>query len=334
MQIVFLNTFEKVVEESAVVTAQLSICEEQGQWSIHWVEQDGMDEDGATEVWFEGTSWEEMLTAFRYGAAKMMGTGYRPVIDSMLENRGSGGNPQLTMLHCYGELYKKEDLFGELRSWRRNAAAQEKKSAYLVATNRMLWMISAFVPQTEEELLQIPGWGKNKLAAYGRDVLAFTTKAERGKGFPLDWVKDELDPESYKEWLYKQHENKYRNQMERQQEKKKLLGLLQKPYNLKQLEEEMSLSRRELLIRIEELEQEGYQADALVDLELSEVPAEEQQQIWDAMTLIGDRYLKPVIKQVYGETETSNESNHVNQLYERVRLMRIRFRRKVAEQAG
>ncbi|MDQ6422367.1 HRDC domain-containing protein [Paenibacillus sp. LHD-117] len=331
MQIVFMNTFEKHAEGAGNGSARLFIGEDQGQWSVEWQEE---EESGqSSTVWFEGTSWEEMITSFRHGVAKVMGAGYAPVIDGMLEGPRTAGGGYMTMLHCYGELNADQELFQALREWRRKAAAAEKKSAYLVATNRMLWMISAFVPQTEEELNQIPGWGKMKHASYGADVLAVTAEASRSTPFPLDWVEDRLDPDVYAAWQYKQKENKYKLLMDRQQEKKRILTVLQQGGQLKQLEEDLSLSRRELLIRIEDLEAEGYDVEPFVDRELSEVPQSEQQLIWDAMAAMGDRYLKPVLEQVYGQGEDGKSGRQVEQWYERLRLMRIRYRRKSGSKA-
>ncbi|MHA6485250.1 HRDC domain-containing protein [Paenibacillus sp. strain BS8-2] len=332
MQIVFMNTFEKHVGGEGIQTARLFIGEDQGKWSVEWREEE--DEGELSSVWFEGTSWEEMMLAFRHGVAKEMGAGFIPIIGGMLENSRQSFGGSLTMLHCYGELFADQELFQALREWRRKAASGEKKSAYLVANNRMLWMISAFVPQTEEELSQIPGWGKGKQAAYGADVLSITTNAERTTTFPLDWVEDRLDPEVYTAWQYKQKENKYKLEMERQQEKKKIWTVLEQGGKLVQLEEALKLSRRELLIRIEMLQAEGYDVEAFVDRELSEVPESEQQLIWEAMTAQGDRYLKPVLEQVYGQAEEGKAGRQVEQLYERLRLMRIRYRRQAGMGSG
>lgn len=330
MQIVFMNTFEKGSGDAGIGSARLFIGEEEGQWSVEWREEAEGEE--LSSIWFEGTSWEEMMIAFRLGVARVMGAGYTPMIDGMLDSPRAGNGGILNMLQCYGELHADQELFQSLREWRKKAAAEEKKSAYLVATNRMLWMISAFVPHTEEELCQIPGWGKMKHSAYGADVLAITAGVARTTAFPLDWVEDRLDPEVYAAWQYKQKENKYKLLMDRQQEKKKILTVLQQGGQLSALEEELSMSRRELLIRIEDLEAEGYDVEPFIERELSEVPESEQLLIWEAMTTIGDRYLKPVLEQVYGQVE-EGKGKQVEQLYERLRLMRIRYRRQVSRKA-
>ncbi|REK75825.1 HRDC domain-containing protein [Paenibacillus paeoniae] len=336
MQIVFLNTFEKPVEGGRVDVAQLSICEDGGLWRVLWLEAGaGADEGGKNEPhrWFEGTSWEELLAAFRYGVAKMMGAGYVPIIEGMLESGRASGGSLPSMLQCYGELNADETLFNELREWRRKTAAAEKRSAYLVASNRMLWMISAYVPHNLDELKQLPGWGKSKQEAYGEAVIGLTAGVERATSFPLDWVADNLDEEHYTAWLYKQKENKYKGIMDRQQQKRRILDLLQQSGGLDELQSELKLPRRELLMRIELLEQEGYDVDGLIQRELDTVPEEEQEQIMEAMASIGDRYLKPVLQHVYGETAAAQSGKPVEMLYERLRLIRIHFRKKTQEKA-
>ncbi|GKU75812.1 hypothetical protein L3i20_v202090 [Paenibacillus sp. L3-i20] len=316
------------------MSAQLSICEEQGLWSVHWVEDKELaDGNVSTDIWFEGTSWEEMITTFRHGVAKMMGQGFTPIIESMLDNGRSSSSNSVTMLQCYGELNADPELFQLLREWRRNTASAEKKSAYLVATNRMLWMISSYVPQTEEELIQLPGWGQTKHEAYSSSILAITSSKERETVFPLDWVSNKLDSDVYTAWLYKQKENKYKNMLERQQEKKRILTLLGQSVTLDHIQSELSIPRRELLLRIEQLDQEGYDVEPLIDRELVAVPDSEQQLILEALTTVGDRYLKPVLEQVYGNNVDKSKERPIELLYEKLRLVRMRFRRNMQEKA-
>ncbi|WP_424767295.1 HRDC domain-containing protein [Paenibacillus sp. sgz302251] len=331
MQIVFLNTFEKQGEGQSYTSAQLSICERQGIWAVLWME--GEEAEGNPQTWFEGTSWEEMITAFRLGISRMMGEGYTPIIDGMLDDRQTSAGSFLTMLQCYGELHANQELFQLLREWRRTKAIAEKRSAYLIATNRMLWMISAFVPQTADELTQIPGWGNTKHASYGAEVLEMTEQVSRSTSFPLQWVTEQLDSTAYTQWLFKQKEAKYKLQMDRQLAKKKILEAVQVGGTLEQLQTELEMSRRELLDRIEQLEQEGYDFESLITRELFEVPQEEQQQVLDALSLVGDKYLKPVLQQVYGSTEASQLSKPVDVLYERLRLIRLRYRRSLTNTA-
>ncbi|WP_235533044.1 HRDC domain-containing protein [Paenibacillus sp. Leaf72] len=330
MQIFFLNTFEKSSMEEGVQTAQLSICEHEGIWSVLWA--DGEHTATAPDVWFEGISWEDMLLAFRHGVAVRMGEGYTPVIESMLEGRrNTGMGSSQAMVQCYGELNADQALFEQLRDWRRAKAGEEKRSAYLIATNRMLWMFSTFVPHTAEELLQIPGWGESKQNRYGSEILAITENYARETSFPLDWVEQQLDKADFTRWLYKQKEVKFKNEMDKQLQKKRILSCLNSEETLEQLGAGLELSRREVMDRIEQLEAEGYDVEPLIARELLHMPESEQQLVWETFEQSGDRYLKPVLQQVYGAEGMKHEQ--VDMLYERLRLLRIRYRKAHANQA-
>jgi hypothetical protein len=78
------------------------------------------------------------------------------------------------------------------------------------------------------------------------------------------------------------------------------------------------------LERIERLDEEGYDVLPVVDQELLEVTPEESLQIESAIRQLGDRYLKPLLQQVYGEIGSNDE---VERQYEKLRMMRIRHRR-------
>jgi biotin operon repressor len=302
-------------------------------WHVLWLEAD--KPEAAAEVWFEGSSWEELIAAFRHGVARMMGNGFTPIIEGMLDDRKASEGSLVSMLQCYGELYADEVLFQALREWRRTKATAEKRSAYLIATNRILWMISAFVPQTPEELMQIPGWGAAKHKAYAEEVLAITGVSSRSTQFPLHWVERQLDSAAYTQWLFRQKELKYKTVMDRYTVKKHILSALQQGCTLAQLETELDLPRRELLNRIEQLDEEGYDMDSLVGRELAEVPEAEQKLVWDALSLVGDKYLKPVLQQVYGGAEAGGTGQpSVDHLYERLRLIRLQYRRSKASRAG
>ncbi len=325
MRLIFAMMMEKQMEEGRFLRAQVAIAEREDNWQVIW-EEDGAA--GAPEVWFEGASWEEMLTSFRYGSAVKMGEGFVPLVDGVLEDRNAQqrGGSKLSYLQCFGELYANEELFEELRSWRRRKAREHRKAAYLVSTNRMLRMISAFVPHHQEELLQIPGWGEAKHSAYGEEVLELTRSFEQPTAFPLDWVQEVLNPTVYTQWLYKQKEQKFKEELDRQQEKRAILDGAGRGLSLSELETTLELGRRELIERMEQLHLEGYDMEPLIQQELSLVPDEELRKIRETLIAVGDRYLKPILSQVYKEEELKEQQ--LGQLYDRLRLARIRFRQE------
>ncbi|WP_430101135.1 HRDC domain-containing protein [Paenibacillus macerans] len=183
MRIVFLNSLEKKRNGALMTEAQVWIGEEEGQWRMGWNE---LTADGEQEhLWYEGASWSEMLHVYRHRLAVKLGEGFRPVMEGIWDEkeqlRGRGMAAQ--KLICYSELNANEPVYNELCVWRRKKAAADRKAPYLIASNRLLRMISTFLPHTAEELLQLPGVGENKAAEFGAEVLDITEKAERTHDF-------------------------------------------------------------------------------------------------------------------------------------------------------
>ena len=329
MQIVFLNRLERTLgqEESR---GQVFIGEMQGTWTAGWRNgHDGhVEAEAEDQVWYEGVSWEELLAAFRHGVAVKMKEGYRPLIDGMLDTPIWEREPSLPLLvQCYAEQQKvAPELEVALRQWRRAKAAEEKRTPYIVATNRELHMIAVFVPRTKEELGQIPGFGKLKTQRYAADLAALLQDAPRQHKFPLDWVAQAVDMEHFAEWMFRMKEEKYGRAMATAQENRKLLSAIREGKTLEELEALLQIERRRLVERIERLDDEGYDVLPLIERELSSVTQEEWVQASEAMTQLGDRYLKPLLCKLYGEDATAQPG--AQQQYEKLRMMRIRYRRE------
>ncbi|MBS4195971.1 DNA helicase RecQ [Lederbergia citri] len=75
------------------------------------------------------------------------------------------------------------DLFERLRELRREFAEKEKVPPYVIFSDATLREMSAVLPQTENELLQIKGIGERKLEAYGADFLSIINAYCKEKGF-------------------------------------------------------------------------------------------------------------------------------------------------------
>lgn len=326
MQIVFMNQMSRTDQEGLAQFAQVWIGEEEGVWRLGWRDME-LDGEAVDEEWYEGSSWNEMLYVYRHRLAVKLGDGYRPMIEGVFHEPQEVAGKQQTAqkLQCYSELYGNEELYTELCAWRRKKAASGRKAPYFVASNRVLRLISAFIPQTEEELLQLPGIGASKASEHGAEWLELTSKVARTTAFPLDWVYDALREEEYVAWLYKQKEAKYKQELERFRTRRVMLSGIAEGASLMQLKERTAMSRRELLEQLEELEKDGYDTDALIQLELNAVPEEEQKSIWKAFEELGDTFLKPVLQRVYGQE--ADGTSTTEQLYERLRLIRIRYRR-------
>ncbi|AIQ51696.1 HRDC domain-containing protein [Paenibacillus sp. FSL R7-0331] len=332
MQIVFLNRLSRMSGADQEVYAQLWIGEEEGSWRIGWRDFSGSREVDE-HIWYEGGSWNEMLCVYRHELAVKMGDGYRPLIEGAFheEETLAQRSREQQKLQYYSERHGNEAVYEALCAWRRGKASSERKAPYILASNRLLRMLSAFLPRTEEELLQIPGVGEGKAAQHGSDWLAVTADIPREHSYPLSWVNEAVEEEAFSSWLYKQKEIKYKKQLEQLRLRRIMLQGIENGLGMEQLQAAGGISRREVLEAVEELEKEGYSVEKLIEHELKEVSAEEQINIWTAYELMGDAFLKPALYKAYGENFSPSEG--LDLYYERLRLIRIRFRRAQQPQA-
>lgn len=327
MQIVFLNRLDRV-DGSVESRGQVFIGEQQGTWTAGWRAVGGSQEGTQEEIWYEGVSWEELLAAFRHGAAGKMKEGYRPLIDGMLDKPIWEREPSLPLLiQCYAELQpENKELLDALRQWRRAKSSEEKRTAYVVATNRELQMLAVYAPRTADELAQIPGFGKLKTEKYAAELTALLKGVPRNHAFPLDWVAQAVDPDRFAGWMFRLKEEKYRRALSSVRDKRALLAAIREGKSLEEIEQELQCTRRQLVERIDQLDEEGYDVWPIVERELAEIPQEEWKLASEAMVKLGDRYLKPLLRLIYGEAEAGQQDLELK--YEKLRMMRIRFRRE------
>ncbi|WNQ10211.1 HRDC domain-containing protein [Paenibacillus aurantius] len=327
MNLIFLNSLEWKTGDNRVRTAQVMISEEKGTWRVAWNDP---GEEGKPQVqsWYEGMDWNEMLEIFRLNIKEKLREGYVPLIEGFTEKArplvSPGGATQL--LHYYSETSAHAETLSRLKQWRREQAAQEGRSAFILASNRILQMISAYLPHTLEELAEIPGMGENRIRAYGDSILAITRETERETPFPLEWVKEAVDRDEFELWLVQQHLAKEQSEQEKQLVKRRVLEAIPQTGSLEALQQLLSINRRELVLTLEELDREGYDMNALIDAELSGVNAEEREEVERLFRELGDRYLKPVVNKLYSEEELKEKD--LNRVYEWLRLYRLKFRRQ------
>lgn len=336
MNLVFLNSFEKVTEQEGVVSAQVSIAEEFGEWRVWWHEK-GDQTIPFQESWYTGMAWDEMIAEFRRKVGEKRRDGYRPLVepDESRQQTFGGRSAFVRKLELYGERHSDPELYESLRKWRSRQAANEGKSAFIVASNRLLAMISAFLPQTAEELQQIPGFGDQKTALYGEGVLALTAGLARATSFPLDWVDEAIGIQEVEQWLQDRQEERRKGEHAKKELRQLLLQSAAEGKTLSAIEPLVSLSRRELITRIEELDKEGYELEPLIEAELAAVPKDVVDKAWQLFDSSGDRYLRPVLKRLYDEKSLDEEA--LSRAYEWLRLLRLRYRKTkidVSEEGG
>ncbi|MGF7032877.1 hypothetical protein J2T17_003800 [Paenibacillus mucilaginosus] len=326
MNLMFLNSMEKTTAEGEVFTAQVSIGESEGSWIVMWNESpdEGL---GAAETWYEGSEWSGMMKAFRERVFAKQCEGYTPLLEMQVSEMDGldGRMAYMQPLHFYSERHAQEELYEALRQWRFKQASQEGKAPFIVATNRLLKMISAFVPQTEEELLQLPGFGKTKAASYSEAILALTAGRERMGSFPLTWVESAVDPAELNAWLLGEKERKLKAEADKQEVKRRLLEAAQRGAKLDEVQEETKIQRRNLLLWLEELDRDGYDLEAFIEAMLEEVEEARIAAAWQAFEQQGDRYLKPILQAVFTSEELSAKDS--DRAYEWLRLLRMKYRK-------
>jgi len=323
MNLVFMNRMERQVK-GARQTGTVSIGEKDGTWLVMWeITASG----GAADVsfWYEGSRWDDMLLAFRMGVQEKKREGFIPWIDDVggPAEIPSGRRP-VSLLQYYAEHHRHNELYEELRKWRRVRSGRDGKTPYMIATNRLLEMIAAYVPQRAEELRQIPGMSANKTGVYGDEILAVTRNYAQPQPFPLDWVEASVDPLQLELWLKDQREARERMAVQKQELKRKMLEAVAEGLGLDELAGKLSLQRKEIVIWAETLDREGYDMEPLIAAELSSMSEEEQRKAADAMREEGTVYLKPIYNRIYGNAKLA--AADINAAYERIRLLRIRYR--------
>lgn len=65
-----------------------------------------------------------------------------------------------------------EELFDHLKQWRLRTSKRMKVAAFVVLSNKSLAALASAKPRTEDELMDIPGFGPRKSKQYGSELLA------------------------------------------------------------------------------------------------------------------------------------------------------------------
>lgn len=333
LNLLFMNTLEKKVGDNRVISAQIVIGEDKGIWHAMWSEskESGHDEQ---ENWYEGQHWEELISSLRANLIGKLSEGYLPLITAPWDDsqRGLGERARWNaLLQCYSESHINVQVMDSLRKWRRDKATELAKAPYMIATNRMLEMITALLPQTADELKQIPGFGHDKVTHYGDEIFKITKATERLTTFPLTWVEHEVEPVVLQQWIYEQKERKMKAEYTKTARKRRFLEAIWQGISLDEIVQELSISRRDAILMVEEMDHEGYNVTPLIELELEQVKAEDKEHAWQHFDQQGDRYLKPVFQALCEQTEL--KSSDSDRTYQWLRLLRIQYRRaKIVQQ--
>ncbi|WP_165921256.1 HRDC domain-containing protein [Paenibacillus albiflavus] len=327
LNLLFMNTLEKKVGENRVISAQVVIGESKGIWHAMWSEtkDTGYDEQ---ENWYEGQHWNELITSLRANLIVKLTDGFLPLITVPWEEAGQGLGEKgrwNALLQCYSESNFNNDVMDALRKWRRDKAAKLAKAPYLIATNRMLEMIAALLPQNVDELKQLPGFGNEKVAQFGDEIFAITMTVDRATSFPLTWVERAVDPIILQKWIMEQRERKRKIEHDKLARKRRFLEAIWQGASLDSILKELSISRRDAILLVEEMDNEGYNVNPIVEAELEQVQDEMKTYAWELYEKQGDRYLKPIFQAIIEQGELSSSDS--DRTYQWLRLLRIQFRR-------
>lgn len=226
-------------------------------------------------------------------------------------------------LECFATQSMNSPLLLELKKWRKHAASASHFPPYFIGTDKLLSLIATYIPHTEEQLLQIPGIGNNKVSLYGRPILEITRKYEQIHSFPLDWIHQKVTMDDFIPWFItegKQKEEKRKARVTQEMEEKlRLLEMIEDQVDLEEIAERLSISMSELLKRVRSLDQEGYNIMNFLEKEVEQI--QEKSLIEDIAAKLGSDRLKPIYEKLYGNDGSPMTSKEVGQRYNRIRLV-------------
>jgi len=322
VELLFCTTYRKPEETGTDATVRLEVRKKDGRWEARW--SGGSPEmDGLSPDIYKGDSSEELAESLRGWMRAMRSRGFVSATEEWFGRR-SGPNRREAVLLSYAARHSNESCLRLLKAWRRGRAAQERKPAFMVATNGMLEAAAAFLPQTEDELGQLPGFSARKVREYGKEVLEITSQFRRQTDFPLDWVERLVDEGEVQAFLDERRRKAEEARSRREALRESILEAAEAGLRLEKEEEafeRFGVPLRRLLEAMEAMEREGFRVYPLVERLAEAVPEPERRRILETMEACGDRYLKPILESVYSAAELKGRP--LGEWYDRLRLLRF-----------
>lgn len=100
--------------------------------------------------------------------------------------KSEGGKKRNRSGNAPSDIENKE-LFDALSAWRRDKAEERNLPAFTIMSNSAIKEISSFLPESAEDLMEIPGLGKTRISLYGGEILEIV---EAWKKSPADFKAD------------------------------------------------------------------------------------------------------------------------------------------------
>ena len=328
MYLIFVNSLERKTSNGKQ-QAKISIHEEQGKWAVLWT-MPNADGSQSVDTWYEGTSWSDLIGNFKYGVAQRLTEGFVPLVqDFSFQTEKTENQQRALTLEFYAETHMNEGLYQTLKEWRLARSKAEKKAPYLIATNRMLKIVATFIPQNRDELMQIPGFGKQRSMQLASDICNVTNTIPRTTTFPLNWVSDLVDSEALRHWILKQKEERAKVQLDTDQRRKAILSAMAAEKTFSEVCEFAGLNLRDCAQLIDDLDRDGYDLTTWVDIQWDAIPDEilNKQLALEGFEELSDRFLKPVLLRQFTEKELASKNQ--DELYAWLRMVRLYYRKSL-----
>lgn len=292
----------------------IGVTQETNDWCVYWHKR-GVEEG---EVRYRGPSLEAARQSCLEQVKKMENQGYRLSFPIHIGG-GPGKGRSLTIYDYFSAHHYDEKCYEELRQWRYGTAQRRRLSAFIIATNRMLKQLAAFLPHTEEEALQIQGFTAKKWEQYGREIVAITQKHTRVHEFPLHWVKKEVQEKEFEEWKVRQLVEQQTQKLEREEqgklERKQLLEGIAGGTSLQELAKQVGRSPSTVLYRLTKLQEEGYEVMDWLQEEAKHVS--DAGRINETIQELDTGLAKPIFEKLYDGLS----AEETNQKYTDIRVL-------------
>ena len=226
-------------------------------------------------------------------------------------------------LECFSTQHTNPTLFQELKKWRKDTSNTCNLPPYFIGTDKLLNLLSTFVPHNEEQILQIPGIGQQKYSQYGLEILEITKKYDQAFPYPLHWINEKVNLDMLAIWMItekmsKEERKKIRLDKE-QEDKLRLLEMIEDELSFGDIAQRLEISLSALLGRVRELAKEGYEVMAYLQKEVNSI--QERETILDIASALGNDRLKPIYQKMYGEGNEGVSGKEVGDRYNRIRLV-------------
>lgn len=305
-------------QQSDQAAGWVGVCRDEGGWKTCWCNANALNREDLAmydgEVTYFGNSLEQAKVSCLELIRQKESEGYSLTFPIRLVPKSSG--PSYTVLDCYSDLNCNLECYEELRQWRLKKAQEKNMSVFIIATNRLLKQIAAFLPHTQGEIMQLSGMGNSKWNQFGQELLKITHKYDRNTEFPLHWVYERVTEQDFAGWKEQQLLSKENRKQDLEEKalrnKKAILESIHEQAVLEAICTKLNQSVSSVLKHVEELREEGY--DILPWIEQQVERFAELPELLAATEELGTKYAKPVFQKLYPHVPNEQASEKYDQI--------------------